>query len=69
MDRKRIYRTEGKDAVLFGVCGGIAEYLGVDEAVVRAITAGLVIVGGLSIWVYIIAAILFPKKSDIYPDY
>ena len=27
---KRLYRTEGRDATICGVCGGIAEYFGID---------------------------------------
>lgn len=65
---KKLYRIE-KGAVLAGVCGGIAEYFNVDSNVVRLITAVLVAAGGLSLWVYIVAAILLPKKSDVYPGY
>ena len=27
---KKLYRTEGREALLFGVCGGIAEYFNLD---------------------------------------
>ena len=64
---KRLYRTEGVNAKLFGVCGGIAEYFEVDPTLVRLITVGLVLFAGLSLWVYIIAALIMPKKSSIYP--
>ncbi|HIT31943.1 MAG TPA: PspC domain-containing protein [Candidatus Enterenecus stercoripullorum] len=63
---KRLYRTTSSDAVLCGVCGGIARYLGVDPTVVRLITAALVFVGGLSLWVYVIAALLMPKESAMW---
>ncbi len=66
---KRLYRTEGKDAVLAGVCGGISEYFNIDPGIVRVITAILITAGGLSLWVYIIAALILPKKSEIYPGY
>ena len=33
MYMKRLYRTTSSDAVLCGVCGGIARYLGVDSTV------------------------------------
>lgn len=68
-DKKRLYRTEGPDAKLFGVCGGIAEYFGIDPTIVRLITAIAIIPGGLSLWVYIIAGLVIPKKSDLYPGY
>ena len=66
---KRLYRTEGRDATICGVCGGIAEYFGIDPTLVRVVTAILIFAGGLSLWVYIIAAFIVPKKSTIYPGY
>ena len=63
MYMQRLYRTTSSDAVLCGVCGGIARYLGVDSTVVRLITAALVLAGGLSLWIYVIAALLMPKES------
>ena len=66
---KRLYRTEGRDATICGVCGGIAEYFGIDPTLVRVATAILIFAGGLSLWVYIIAAVIVPKKSTIYPGY
>ena len=66
---KKLYRTEGSDATVCGVCGGIAEYIGIDPPIVRLITAGLVFFAGLSLWVYIVAALIIPKKSTIYPGY
>ena len=66
---KRLYRTEGADAKVCGVCGGIAEYFGVDPTIVRVAAAVLILAGGLSLWVYIIAALIMPKKSTIYPGY
>ena len=66
---KRLYRTEGRDATICGVCGGIAEYFGIDPTLVRVATAILIFAGGLSLWVYIIAAFIVPTKSTIYPGY
>ena len=63
MYMKRLYRTTSSDAVLCGVCGSIARYLGVDSTVVRLLTVVLVFVFGLSLWVYVIAALLMPKES------
>ena len=66
---KKLYRTEGGAAMLCGVCGGIAEYFGIDPTLIRVATAILILAGGLSLWVYIIAALIIPKKSTIYPGY
>lgn len=63
---KRLCRTEGSEAVICGVCGGIARYFGIDPTVVRVVTAVLVAAGGLSLWVYLIAALVIPKESSLY---
>lgn len=62
---KRLYRTDCSDSVICGVCGGIARYFGVDPTVVRVATALLVWCAGLSLWVYIIAALIMPKESSL----
>ena len=59
---KRLYRTQGPDAMLCGVCGGIARYLNVDPTAVRVATVLLMAFAGLSLWVYIIAALIMPKE-------
>ena len=63
---KKLYRTEGRDAVICGVCGGIARFFGVDPTLVRGATVLLVVPGGMSLWVYIIAALIMPKESALY---
>ncbi len=65
---KKLYRLD-KGAMLAGVCGGIAEYFNLDPSIVRIAAAILIFAGGLSVWVYVIAAIILPKKSDVYPGY
>lgn len=64
---KKLYRS-ATNKKLAGVCGGIAEYFGLDADLVRLITAVLVLVGGLSIWVYIIAAVILPEEVITYTD-
>ena len=46
------------DKKIFGVCGGIADYFGIDSTLVRIIAVLLVALGGMSLWVYVIAALL-----------
>ncbi len=65
---KKLYRLD-KGAVLAGVCGGVAEYFNIDPNLVRIAAAILFCAGGLSLWVYVIAAIILPKKSDVYPGF
>jgi len=59
---KKLCRTVGAEAKVCGVCGGLAKYLGVDPTAVRLIVAVLIIPGGLSLWAYIIAALVMPKE-------
>ena len=66
MENKKLYRTEGPDAKLFGVCGGIAEYFNLDPTLVRVGWAILTL-SGVSILIYIICALIMPKKSDVFP--
>lgn len=63
---QKLCRTEGNEAKLCGVCGGLAKYLGIDPTVVRLIAAILIIFAGLSLWVYIIAALIMPRESSVY---
>lgn len=50
------------DRVFAGVCGGIAETFNLDSSTVRLIAVLLILFGGMSIWVYIIVAILLPLE-------
>ena len=61
---KRLYRTTGSDAMICGVCGGIARYFEVDPTLVRVATVLLVAFAGLSLWVYVIAALIMPKDYE-----
>ena len=60
---KKLYRAS-IDKKLFGVCGGIAHYFGLDSTLVRLITVLLVFLAGLSLWVYIIAALIMPETNE-----
>ncbi len=58
---KKLKRSSNK--VLAGVCGGLAEYLGMDVTIVRVIYALLVLFGGVGILLYLILALLMPKAE------
>ena len=58
---KRFYLSE-TDTKISGVCGGIAEYFGIDSLLVRAIFLFFVIVYGTGVMLYIILALLAPKR-------
>ena len=56
---KRLLRTP--DGTIAGVCGGLAEFFGLDVSLIRIATLILILFGGLSIWVYIILWLIVPK--------
>lgn len=58
---KRIYRS-GKERILGGVCGGIAEYLGADPVIIRLLWAAACLLWGAGILLYLIAWIIIPKN-------
>lgn len=62
MPAKRLERSTS-DKMLGGVCGGLAEYLGVDSTLVRIIAAALIIFTGVGPIAYILAWILMPASS------
>lgn len=58
---KKLYRVrEGK--MLCGVCGGIAEYFGIDATLVRLGVVLLSCAGFSGVVAYIVAAIIVPEK-------
>ena len=65
MEPKRLCRAS-VDKKICGVCGGIAHYFDVDSNLIRLITAALVLAGGLSVWLYIIAAIILPETDAFF---
>jgi phage shock protein C len=60
---KKLYRSK-KNRKIAGVCGGIAEYFGVDPIIVRLITLILVLSAGGGLIAYIIAWIVVPEEPD-----
>ncbi|OGC92772.1 MAG: PspC domain-containing protein [candidate division Zixibacteria bacterium RBG_16_48_11] len=63
---KRIYRSRS-DKVIAGVCGGLAEYFGIDRVLIRIVWVVTVICAGTGILAYIIAWILIPKEPETNP--
>lgn len=63
---KKLVRT--KDGMLAGVCGGIAQYFGVDVTIIRLVwvIASLFLGAGfLGLIAYIACALIIPKEDDI----
>jgi phage shock protein C len=64
MAPKKLYRSR-ENAMVAGICSGIAEYFNIDSSLVRLATVILIFPGGLSIWAYIIAWIIIPQRPLI----
>lgn len=58
---KKLYRSE-KDQIIGGVCGGIAEYFGIDSTLVRLAFVLFALIEGAGIIAYIIAWIIVPER-------
>ena len=58
---KRLYRS-GREKILGGVCGGIAEYLNVDPVIIRLLWVIFALIYGTGILAYIIAWFIIPKN-------
>ena len=59
---KKLYKSN-TDKKLAGVCGGLAEYLGIDSTIVRLILVLAVLFAGVGVLAYIIAALVMPTKD------
>lgn len=59
--RDRLYRSRD-ERVLFGVAGGVAEWLDIDPAVVRIVFALLVLTLGAGVLLYLVMALVIPEE-------
>ena len=57
---KKLYKSN-TNKLLEGICGGIAEYFGIDPTIVRLAWVVFCALGGSGILAYIIAAIIIPS--------
>ncbi|MDR1573609.1 MAG: PspC domain-containing protein [Clostridiales Family XIII bacterium] len=59
---KRLYKSSA-DRILFGVCGGIAEYFDVDPVIIRLLMTAFALTGA-GILFYILAAIIMRERPE-----
>ena len=59
--RARSCRRSGTEKMLGGVCGGLAEYSGIDVVLWRVGFVGLTLAGGAGIVVYLLLWVLMPS--------
>lgn len=54
-----------KDRMLFGVCGGLANSLGIDSTLIRLVfVIGAIFSGSILFWIYLLLAILLPTQEN-----
>jgi phage shock protein PspC (stress-responsive transcriptional regulator) len=61
---RRLYRSR-RERLLGGVCGGLAEYFGIDPLIVRIIAVALVFAGGAGFLAYAAAWLLVPDAEAV----
>jgi len=61
---KKLYLSD-TDKKLFGVCGGLAEYFGVDSTVVRLLWVIAFFIMGTGLLAYLVAALIMPRRPGI----
>lgn len=62
----RLYKSR-TSRMIDGVCGGTAEFFGVDPTLVRVAWLLLCLAGGLGVILYILAMIIMPKNPGVEP--
>ena len=68
MDKnKRLFKSNVNKQIS-GVCGGIAEYFGIDPTLVRLAWVLFTCLGGSGLLAYIICAIVIPQRPNGYID-
>ena len=62
MNNKRLTKSN-TDKKICGVCGGIAEYFGIDSTWVRLAAALLILGYGSGLLIYFVAALVMPEDT------
>ncbi|CAH0118232.1 MULTISPECIES: PspC domain-containing protein [unclassified Paenibacillus] len=64
----KLYRSN-RDKTFTGLCGGLAEMLGMDSTLIRVLVVILtVFTGGTVLFIYIVASLVVPKEPT-YPPF
>lgn len=62
MADKKLFRSATNKKIC-GVCGGLAEYLGMDATVMRILWVLFALLGGCGLLAYLICALIMPVKE------
>jgi phage shock protein PspC (stress-responsive transcriptional regulator) len=61
MMKKRLYRSR-TEKMIGGVCGGLAQYVGIDPTIVRALWVAISLFAGFGIILYLILWVIVPLE-------
>ncbi len=61
-DNRHLYRSRD-ERIIAGICGGLAEFFGLNVSRIRLAVLLLLLFGGLSLWAYIILWLIVPEAS------
>ena len=61
MNGKKLYLS-ASDRKISGVCGGVAEYFGIDSTIIRVIWAVFGLVYFTGVIAYLLAALVIPRE-------
>lgn len=59
--KRKLYRSL-RDRQLAGVCGGLADFLGVDATIARLLFLFLALAGGPGVLIYLVMAVVVPVE-------
>jgi phage shock protein C len=65
-DVKRLYRSRS-DRMFKGVCGGLAEYFGLDPILIRVVFVVSLFVGGIGLISYVLLWLFVPEEPREEP--
>ena len=60
---KRLCKSRN-DRIVAGVCGGLAQFFGLDSTIIRVIWAVMICMGGSGLLLYILCAVVIPNNDD-----
>jgi len=58
---RKLYRSR-EERMIFGVAGGLGEFLTLDPTVVRLLFVLSLIFGGAGLWIYLVMWIVVPEE-------
>lgn len=64
---KKLYRSQS-DKMIAGVCGGLADYIGMDPTLIRLAFLLLIIAGLSGFWLYLVCWIVIPLEPGTPPN-